>query len=193
MLFIGEKKMKKLIVLVASILMVAGSSFAMDMNIGLKGLVGADNSGVSGTVIGGGVDLNIDLYKGLGLMFGSNISTAKIATTDEGLSVTNDLCINIPVMAWYNLDFSHFGLGAGAGLDCSVTSNFKMALAAALNLKWHINNQFSLVLGANGVLDCLPTLAKKQNESSSTYNFVSSDFSHNALNCTLGLEYKLGL
>jgi len=189
----GEKKMKKLIVLVASLLLIAGSSFAMDMNIILKGLTGSDNSQVNGALIGGGLDLNLDLKNGFGLEMGSNISTSKITSNDNGLNVANDLCINIPVMGWYNLILPHFGFGCGVGLDASITDNFKMALAGGVNAKWYVNDQFAVVFGATGVLDCFPTLEKTDDGSSSTYNFVESDFSHNAMNYSLGLEYRLCL
>ncbi len=50
--------MKKVIALVSVALLIAGSAFAMDLSIALKGLSGVDNSGVEGAAAGGAVDIN---------------------------------------------------------------------------------------------------------------------------------------
>ena len=52
--------MKKLLSILMMGTLVIGSIFAMDLSIGLKGVVGSDNSVVDGVSIGGGFDINLD-------------------------------------------------------------------------------------------------------------------------------------
>lgn len=91
--------MKKVIALISIALLVAGSAFAMDMSIAIKG-----------TAVGGALDIIMDLYKGFGVQNESDIITSKLSWGD-GLIITNDFNVNIPVMAWYNHDFNRLGLG----------------------------------------------------------------------------------
>lgn len=88
--------MKKIIsVLVMSVLF-AGSVFAMDLRVSLKGILGADNSDVKGTCIGGGFDINVDIKNGFGFQIESNIVPAVITKENEGLTFTDNMIVNIP-------------------------------------------------------------------------------------------------
>lgn len=190
--------MKKIISVFAVAAVLVSSTFAFDMNIGLKGLMGADNSGTDGVLAGGGVDLNLDLYKGLGVQIESNIITTALSSGD-GLNCENHFTVNIPVMGYYNFRYKMFGLGAGAGINCSISdtvtqpdgSNIKFGLASGLNAKIYLNDNFAIVLGATGTLDCLPTLVKSSSGSSTNYKFEKSDFSRNSIYGSLGLMYRL--
>ena len=184
--------MKKVIALVSVALFLLGSASAMDMSIGLGGLVGADNSGINGVAVGGKVDINLDLYKGFGVQIGSDIITSKL-TVSDGLTVTNDFNVNIPVMAWYNHDFNRLGLGGGLGIGCNISSIVKFTLSGGLEVRYNINDQFSLFMGVNGNMDLFPTLTKETDGSQSTYKFVKSDFSKNSIYGSLGLMYKIAL
>jgi len=123
----------------------AGSVFAMDLSVGLKGILGADNSDVKGTCIGG-------------------------------------------------------GFGVGAGVSCTISenhpenvSNTKLGLAAGLKAKAFVSDNIAIVAGVTGNLDCLPNLKKTSKENSSTYKFVATDFSRNAIFGSIGVEYKFSL
>ncbi len=124
------------------------------------------------------------------MQIGSDIITSKLRKTD-GLTVTNDFNVNIPVMAWYNHDFNSFGLGGGLGLGCNLSSIVKFTLSGGLEARYNINDQFSLFIGVNGNLDLFPTLTKETDGSQSTYKFIKSDFSKNSIYGSLGLMYRI--
>lgn len=182
--------MKRIVVVALVAILSLVSLSAMDMSIGLGGLVGADNGEVSGTAIGGSVDVDLDLYKGLGVRIGSQIITSKIKGGD-GLTLSNAFSVNIPVMAWYAHDFGFISLGGGLGLGCNVGSGLKFLLSGGLELSYSLSDAFSLYLGVNGNLDAFPTLTEKKNGSDSTYKFVKSDFSKNSVYGSFGLRYHI--
>lgn len=192
--------MKKLIAVLMMGALLAGSVFALDLSVGLKGIVGNDNSNIKGATIGGGFDINLDMKNGFGLEVQSNIVPSKLTSTDDGMTFANLMTVNIPVMAWYNARFSWFGLGFGAGISCTMSenhpaeaSNTKMGLAAGLKTKVFVTDNVAIVAGITGNLDCLPTLTKKDNDGSKTFKFVKSDFSRNGFFGSLGVEYKFSL
>lgn len=192
--------MKKLIAVLMMSALLAGSVFALDLSVGLKGIVGNDNSSVKGATIGGGFDINLDMKNGFGLEVQSNIVPSKLTSTDDGMTFVNHMTVNIPVMAWYNARFSWFGLGLGAGISCTMSenhpaeaSNTKIGLAAGLKTKIFVTDNIAIVAGITGNLDCLPTLTKKDNDGSKTFKFVKSDFSRNGFFGSLGVEYKFSL
>ena len=189
--------MKKIISVLAMGALLAGSVFAFDLTVGLKGIVGADNSGVNGASVGGGLDLNLDLINGFGIQIESNIIPTKLTGENGGMTFTDSMMISIPAMAWYNARFSWFGIGVGAGLSCTISenhpenvSNTKLGLAAGLKAKIFVTDNIAIVAGVTGNLDCLPDLVKTSNENSSTYNFVTSSFSRNSILGSLGVEYR---
>ena len=192
--------MKKLIAVLMMGALLEGSVFALDLSVGLKGIVGNDNSSVKGATIGGGCDINLDMKNGFGLEVQSNITPSKLTSTDDGMTFVNHMTVNIPVMAWYNARFSWFGLGLGAGISCTMSenhpaeaSNTKIGLAAGLKTKIFVTDNIAIVAGITGNLDCLPTLTKKEENDSRTYKFVKSDFSRNGFFGSLGVEYKFSL
>ena len=163
--------MKKLITVLMMVALLASSVFAMDLSVGLKGIVGNDNSTVKGATIGGGFDINLDIKNGFGLEIQSNIVPSKLTSTDDGLTFVNHMSVNIPVMAWYNAKFSWFGLGLGAGISCTMSenhpvnaSNTKMGLAAGLQTKIFVTKDIAIVAGITGNLDCFPTVIKESTE-----------------------------
>ncbi len=184
--------MKKVIVLTFALVLLIGTVSAMDMSIGLGGLVGVNNSGVKGVAVGGGVDINLNLYKGFGIEIDTDIVTSKLSSGD-GLNVEGDFSVNIPVMAWYNHDFNRLGFGGGLGLGCNISSGVKFTLAGGLEARYNINDQFSIFIGVNGALDVLPTLTKVESGNTSTYKFVKTDFSKNSLYGRVGVKYNIAL
>lgn len=189
--------MKKIISVLAMGALLAGSVFAFDLTVGLKGIAGADNSGVNGASVGGGLDLNLDLINGFGIQIESNIIPTKLTGENGGMTFTDSMMVSIPAMAWYNARFSWFGIGVGAGLSCTISenhpenvSNTKLGLAAGLKAKIFVTDNIAIVAGVTGNLDCLPDLVKTSNENSSTYNFVTSSFSRNSILGSLGVEYR---
>lgn len=192
--------MKKLITVFVMVALLAGSAFALDLNVGLKGIVGADNSVVKGTNVGGGFDINLDIKNGFGLLIESNITPSTLVSADDGITFQNNMIVNIPVMAWYNSRFSWFGIGLGAGINCTMSeyhpenaSNTKLGLSAGLKTKFFVSDNIAIVAGVTGNLDCFPTLTKTTNDDSKTYKFVESDFSRNGFFASLGVEYKFAL
>ena len=189
--------MKKIISVLAMGALLASSVFAFDLTVGLKGIAGADNSGVNGASVGGGLDLNLNLINGFGIQIESNIIPTKLTAENGGMTFTDSMMVSIPAMAWYNARFSWFGFGAGAGVSCTISenhpenvSNTKLGLAAGLKAKAFVSDNIAIVAGVTGNLDCLPDLVKTSNENSSTYNFVTSSFSRNSILGSLGVEYR---
>ena len=189
--------MKKIISVLAMGALLASSVFAFDLTVGLKGIAGADNSGVNGASVGGGLDLNLNLINGFGIQIESNIIPTKLTAENGGMTFTDSMMVSIPAMAWYNARFSWFGFGVGAGLSCTISenhpenvSNTKLGLAAGLKAKILVTDNIAIVAGVTGNLDCLPDLVKTSNENSSTYNFVTSSFSRNSILGSLGVEYR---
>lgn len=189
--------MKKIISVLAMGALLAGSVFAFDLTVGLKGIAGADNSGVNGASVGGGLDLNLDLINGFGIQIESNIIPTKLTGENGGMTFTDSMMVSIPAMAWYNARFSWFGIGVGAGLSCTISenhpenvSNTKLGLAAGLKAKIFVTDNIAIVAGVTGNLDCLPDLVKTSNKNSSTYNFITSSFSRNSILGSLGVEYR---
>ena len=189
--------MKKIISVLAMGALLASSVFAFDLTVGLKGIAGADNSGVNGASVGGGLDLNLNLINGFGIQIESNIIPTKLTAENGGMTFTDSMMVSIPAMAWYNARFSWFGFGVGAGLSCTISenhpenvSNTKLGLAAGLKAKIFVTDNIAIVAGVTGNLDCLPDLVKTFNENSSTYNFVTSSFSRNSILGSLGVEYR---
>ena len=177
--------------------LLASSVFAFDLTVGLKGIAGADNSGVNGASVGGGLDLNLDLINGFGIQIESNIIPTKLTGENGGMTFTDSMMVSIPAMAWYNARFSWFGFGVGAGLSCTISenhpenvSNTKLGLAAGLKAKAFVSDNIAIVAGVTGNLDCLPNLKKTSKENSSTYKFVATDFSRNAIFGSIGVEYR---
>ncbi|MBE6351085.1 MAG: hypothetical protein E7062_10130 [Spirochaetaceae bacterium] len=189
--------MKKIISVLLMGTFLAGSLFAMDLSIGLKGIVGTDKAELKGTDLGGGFDINLAKENGFGIQIESNIVPSKITSTTDGMTFTDSLLVNIPVMAWYNAQFGWFNLGLGCGISCTLsethpenTSNAKIGLTAGLKTKFFLTDTIALVAGVTGNLDCLPNLVKTTKDNSSTYQFEASDFSRNALFGSLGVEYR---
>ena len=176
------------------------STFAMDLSVGVKGNLGGDASGIDGAALGGGVYVNLDLINGFGVQIEGDITACKI-TNDDGLVVNEAAIINLPVMAWYNYKFNRFAIGGGAGINASMvstntvenSSDLKMTLAAGLNAKWFITDNFGLVLGGFGTLDALPSVISTKQEGSTKYNLQKSDFSRNSICGFIGAEYKFNL
>jgi hypothetical protein len=192
--------MKKFIFVLVVAIFAIGSSFAFDMSIGIKGIVGADNSQVKGTALGGGLDINLDFAKGFGLQIESNIAPSTITSTKDGLTVANNMMVQIPVMAWYNARFNWFGFGLGTGISCILSenypensSNMKMGLSAGARMRFFVSENFAISLGATGNLDCFPTVIKTNTENGKNYKSEKSDFSRNAIYGSIGVEYFLPL
>ena len=133
--------MKKIISILTGALLLTASTFAMDLSVGVKGNLGGDASGIDGAALGGGVYVNLDLINGFGVQIEGDITACKI-TNDDGLVVNEAAVINLPVMAWYNYNFTRFVIGGGAGINASMvstntvenSSDLKMTLAAGLNV-----------------------------------------------------------
>lgn len=192
--------MKRFILVFAILFLALGSTFAFDMSLGLKGIIGTDNSAIKGTALGGGFDINLDFIKGFGLQIESNIAPSTITSTNDGVTLTNNMLVQIPVMAWYNAKFNWFGLGLGAGISCVLSenypensSNMKMGLSAGARMRFFVSENFAISLGATGNLDCFPTLIKTLTDNGKNYKTEKSDFSRNAIYGSIGVEYKLPL
>lgn len=189
--------MKKLIGIAAAFF-ITSSVFAFDFSFMLKGIVGADNASLNGMCLGGGINVNLNFYKGLGLQIESNIITSKLVSVNDELTFENHFTIDIPVMAWYNCKISNFALGGGLGINCSIIDNtktnedfnWKIDFAGGLNVKYYFNEKIGIVLGGTGTLDCIPTLLRQKKAEQTSYKFTKTNWKRNSLKGWLGVEYK---
>ena len=86
--------MKKIISIFAVAILALSSTFAFDITLGLKGIIGADNSDISGVALGGGFDINFDLINGFGIQVESNIAPSTITSTDDGVTFVNNMNVS---------------------------------------------------------------------------------------------------
>ena len=82
---------KKIISVLLMGTLLVGSLFAMDLSIGLKGIVGTDKAEVKGTDLGGGFDINLTKENGFGIQIESNIVPSKITSTTDGMTFTDSM------------------------------------------------------------------------------------------------------
>ena len=205
--------MKKLLgVLLVATTLVA-STFALDLSIGGRGLIGGNVGKVAevgtnkgeGLVAGGGVYVNLGLFGGLGVQAEANfvsnkISTRKNGDKTEGYTLTPCNLVDVPVYLWYNFDIAKLAIGGGLGVNFSAVTQhvleaakmkdmWKVGFAVGANVKFYFNNHFGLVLGANGVFDFLPTEVILTN-GTKEYLFADDGY-RKSIYGTVGAEFKL--
>ena len=210
--------MKKLLgVLLVATTLVA-STFALDLSIGGRGLIGGNIGNVAevaqnkgeGLVAGGGLYVNVGLFGGLGVQGEVNFLNSQIAVKKNGegetVGYTTTSCniVDVPILAWYNFQLSKFAIGAGIGVNFSAllpdnTNVFQAAsdkdkwnagLAVGANVKFYFNDHFGLVIGANGVFDFIET-SVVVNGGATDYLFNKDDGKRKAIYGTIGAEFKL--
>lgn len=194
--------MKKLISVFVLAFTLITSSFALDIAVGARGMlggnIGEDYSGFEGIVGGGGAYINLDLFWGLGFQGEVNVVTNKIEVSLENQSVTTTdyEIVDFPVMLWYNLDLLAVELGGGIGLNFSTFSNSELedtnniGLAAGVNFKLFISDHFGLVFGAHGVFDFLPTITVTTDGDTTTYTANGPSYTRKSIYGTAGLEFR---
>ena len=193
--------MKKLFALFFTTVLFISSSFALNLAVGgrlmLGGNIGADYSGFEGMVGGGGAYLNLDFIGGFGAQGEVNVVTNKIevSTKDSTLTTTDYQIIDFPFMLWYNLNLSRIAIGGGAGINFSSFSNenignrWNVGAAAGLNFKVFFTDHIGLVLGAHSVFDFLPTVTVTSSGKSRTYKANAPDYTRKSIYGTAGVEY----
>lgn len=198
--------MKKLLgVLIIAATMIS-STFALGLSLGGRGLIGGNLDTVKnavkakgeGLVYGGGAFVNLELFGGLGVQAETNFVSSQVGG-DKNINM-----VDIPVMAWYNLNlFDVVSIGLGAGVNFGTITNdfikdvqsintWKTGLAIGANFKIYFNKHFGIVLGANGVFE----FSKRSNEAIAD-NVVNGqqakffDTERQSVYGTLGAEFKL--
>lgn len=210
--------MKKLLGVLLVAATMAASTFALDLSIGGRGLIGgnigkvaevAQNKG-EGLVAGGGIYANFSLFGGFGIQGEVNFLNSQIAVKKgaegETVGYTTTSCniVDVPILAWYNFQIAKFAIGAGVGVNFSAmlpdnTNVFQAAsqkdmwnagLAVGANVKFYFNDHFGLVIGANGVFDFIET-SVVVNGGTKEYLFDKDDGKRKSVYGTIGVEFKL--
>ncbi|MBR1638400.1 MAG: hypothetical protein IJ688_03340 [Treponema sp.] len=194
--------MKKLIALAAAAVCLISSTFALDIAVGARGLlggnIGKDYSGFEGIVGGAGAYVNLDLIAGFGFQGEVNVVTNKIEVSVENASVTTTdyEIVDFPFLIWYNLKLPFIAVGAGVGLNFStfndenLNDNGSVGLAAGANVKIYISKHFGLVFGADAVFDFIPTVTVTVDGDKTTYTAVSRDYYRKTIYGNAGLEFR---
>lgn len=195
--------MKKILSIIAVAVLFISTTFAFELNFGIRGMVGGNvgnvNKDYDGFVCGSGLYGNLNFYNGFGAQIEANFVSNTITANNN--SVTFKACeiVDIPVMFWYNNKMDNITVGGGLGINFSTysdkyyrTSNdstVNLGFAMGLNFKYHFTSMFGLVLGTNAVFDFMPT-QKISNGDEITYIFGSGN-TRKAIYGNLGLEIKL--
>ena len=194
--------MKKLIAMAAAAVCLISSTFALNISVGGRAMLGvnlgADYSGFEGIVGGGGAFFNLELLGGFGFQGEANIVTnqIEISPQDRTLTTTDYSIVDLPFMFWYNLKLGNLVVGGGAGLNFSSFSNddvnnqMNVGVAAGANLKYLFSDHFGLVFGAHSVFDFLPTVTVTSSGKKTTYTANGPEYTRKSIYGTVGLEYR---
>lgn len=197
--------MKKIFGLALAGLILAASSFALEVSVGARGSIGGNIGNVDtkydGVICGGGFYANLNLFNGMGAQAEINLVSNTISTGTNSITFKPCEIIDIPVMAWFNNRIGNITVGGGVGLNFSLytdnsyrtnnQSSTNLGLALGANFKYHFAERFGIVLGLNSVIDFMPTEKIKSDSGEVTFVFGSADRSRKALFGTIGVEMRI--
>lgn len=144
--------MKKIILAAILAVGMVSSTFALNLSLGVKGLLGANvGTSVEGAIAdvtsiagdpeartnllyGGGAYVDFSLLGPLGLQLGANIGQNKVTVTDDAgneVSTYKELLLDIPLLIWADLKLGPIGLGLGIGPNLSFSLGTDYSIAGA--------------------------------------------------------------
>ena len=212
--------MKKLLGILIVATTLISSTFAFSLAVGGRGLVGgrldtiqnAAQTKGAGLSLGGGVNVNLELFGGLGAQAEANFVNNTLA--DGNTKVT---LVDLPIMAWYQLNLFKDTIGIGFGIGPNFSNIFTdfntlvkdvpnlndknkwntgLAIGAAFKIFFGEKKHVGLVLGANAVFDFTANeffnaLSQPGGENKKNALFGNSeDGKRKEIYGTIGLEWR---
>lgn len=211
--------MKKTFAMVFSVIFLLSVSFALDFEIGARGILGRNLSGGSFADnynaakedktfdFGFGAYVNFAFLGGFGIQAEANYVKSSISFSKAGAqNVQYDMHIlDLSPMAWLNLDIWKFTLGFGVGPNFEIPlvslgdivnakkQDFTVGLITGLDFKFYFTKKFGIVLSGRFVCDFnkkdVPIEVNGYQIGGTSY--PSYSFSRKTLYGGLGLEFKL--
>lgn len=171
--------MKKIIAIVLTSLMMVSASFALDLELGVRGIAGKNMDGnlkeTWKTVktdksfdVGAGAYFNFALFGGLGVQLEGNYITSNYTFYDDkdNEKIDYDMHIlDLSPMVWLNLDLWKLTIGFGAGPNFSIPlatisdikgvtkQDFAMGAIAGADVKFYITDHLGIVLSGRYVME----------------------------------------
>ncbi len=181
----------------AIILMMAvffATTSASEIAVTLKGIAGIEDNINNGPLMGGGMDILYKATDHVGIAVEADAGGANMSLNSDGLTVSKNYYLSIPIMAWFSYNVKNLELGAGAGIATVFRDEtISVDLGASVKAVYWISD-FGITLGASGTLDCFPKLESTKNKNGSkTYSFESSDGADSAILFSLGVTYRFKL
>lgn len=197
--------MKKILGLILTSIVLAASSFALEVTVGARGSVGGNIGNVDpkydGFICGGAFYANLNLFNGFGVQAEVDLVSNTISTGKNSITFKPCEIVDIPVMLWYNNKMGSMSVGGGAGLNFSLytdksymtnnKSSTNLGLALGANVKFHFAERFGVVFGINSVIDFMPTEKIESSTGEVTVVFGTADKSRKALFGSIGVEMRL--
>lgn len=220
--------MKKLLALAVAAVTLVSASFALDFEIGGRFFLGSDfdkqasfkEIGTSATAVkldssldyGFGAYANFALFGGLGIQ--GEVDLVKGSTSLGSLNsnaIKYDVwTLDVPVMAWLNLDLWRFTIGFGGGANFSfdlqsgnlksmysqTSANakdnaFRMGIAAGADAKFYVTEHLGIVASGRFIMDFKKKEVPVVVEGYSTgVTYPTVEFPRRSLYGGLGLEWK---
>ena len=223
--------MKKIIAAIVMTVCMVSATFALDFEVGARGNFGRNLStdmestwtDIANTKMdtpfefGFGAYANFALLGGLGVQAELNLTKSKIQFSNS-TSVSSPeyntydydtWLLDVPVMAWLNLDLWKFTVGFGAGVNFAfdlqagsisdlyaqtkdlVKDNvFKMGFVCGADFKFYITNHIGLVLDARWIIDFAKKTATYDIGPGMGVDYPTIEFQRNSFYAGLGLEFK---
>ncbi len=233
--------MKKIIAIAVAAITLVSSTFALDLEVGARGILGktftndmkALGEEFKGVNIntpmdyGFGVYGNFALFGGLGIQAEVNVMKGGVEFTGEKIDKNTankenikktefeQWLIDVPVMAWLNLDCWKLTIGFGTGVNFSFAmdpttdiqkikddvkgiygdKNFTVGLVTGADVKFYLTDNLGIVLSGRWILNFEKTTAKYPIEIAdgigTEVELPSIEFKRNAIYGGLGVEWKL--
>lgn len=209
--------MKKIIAMAVTALLFLSASFALDFEIGARGILGRNLDAGSFTEnlnaakedktfdFGFGAYANLALFGGLGVQAEANYVNSSITFVNNNAQQVNYAMhiMDLSPMLWLNLDLWKFTIGFGAGPNFEIPlasvsdivnakqQNFTVGLVAGADFKFYFTKHLGLVLSGRFIMDWakkdVPITVYGVNTGSS---YPTYEFTRKTLYGGLGLEFK---
>lgn len=210
--------MKKIIAILIASFVMASASFALDLELGARGVFGRNLDGSlkdtwenvknDKTVdIGGGAYFNFALFGGLGIQLEGNYITSKYTFVDNEKNQRVDYelhTLDLAPMAWLNLDLWKFTVGFGVGPNFSIPlatfsdiknatkQDFVVGLIAGADFKFYVTDHFGIVLSGRFVTEWnKKDIPFTVNEFETGATYPKIEFHRKTIYGGLGVELKL--
>ena len=210
--------MKKIIAMACTALLLLSASFALDFEIGARGILGRNLDGGSFEDnynaakqdktfdFGFGAYANFALFGGLGIQAEANYVNSSITFVNNNAEQVKYAMhiLDLSPMVWLNLDLWKLTIGFGAGPNFEIPlaslsdiqnakkQDFTVGLIGGADVKFYFTDHLGLVLSGRFIMDWakkdVPITVYGYNTGTS---YPTYEFTRKTLYGGLGLEFKL--